>query len=726
MGTNQWGVSATNGVSSTKYETKAHQDTPYLCRVTYLNEFDNNGAPLMTLGRLRLDQDYLQYGELYLRVDCGGLILTAYVPECFYYTSGEPINPQCVADGEWYDWGWIGNHTINWDDYKVEFLTLDQEHETVQSEWSSWSACTNTCGHGTKTRTKEDGTFETIDCLGSCPGDHETLCKPYYNRGYQLNDGANPFTAVWPTRLRAGINIECDSENGFLMTDAASGDQIHMGHQGDTCVLSCENSLHKLTFTSDTSTNQNAGTIAPEFDKGLTCEENQSNSNKYITRGKRFGNYINNNPDTARCVPQFCYFPSNWDDQPMKPKYSHFDCSEGSQQLDNGDWLVPLDGFCTHRCNGGFRSESSLARVTCTNPIPLDQIDTPEYTAMIAGGLSYFTGTSTISMGFTGPLIDAFFDNAAGDNSGFSASKCYKIQDGHESCGGPPDLIGDETADAVEWLCDDGYESGSTCNKKCVSYYSYQSSNEPKTFSECSCKGTCKWKWNTTECKASLCPVPEWYWKDIKTCRLNGELLDYDAHVITGFPEGTICEDECELGYGLTYKGFDNTECRCDQGNSGNSCLFTQKKLSYCVPAVCTADLSTLVWAFSDGFPDILYDPAGDFGEDDTITPSSSHWDQLDCPEDAIWSGTGNPLLDGKVKFGATCHLRCIDGWNLVRSDNALDGIRCTNTFDLGYEWDVLWYTWSKYGECYHYDDAMYGCDEFPICVPDGWEYGSN
>ena len=49
-----------------------------------------------------------------------------------------------------------------------------------------------------------------------------------------------------------------------------------------------------------------------------------------------------------------------------------------------------------------------------------------------------------------------------------------------------------------------------------------------------------------------------------------------------------------------------------------------------------------------------------------------NHFIALNCPPDAIWSGTGDPNLDGKVKAGASCTLECQDGWYVDRASPVL------------------------------------------------------
>merc|ERR1719145_544446 len=201
-------------------------------------------------------------------------------------------------------------------------------------------------------------------------------------------------------------------------------------------------------------------------------------------------------------VSNYCYFTETpWDNSPMHSKYSHFDCSAGSIELDNGDWLVPSGGFCTGRCktqNGfSYRMESSLARLTCSSSKTLGDISDEEFQQLLDQGFDHFSDpASTVEWGMLGDLWDAIENGSTA-----SVSKCYKVTD--TDCGDFPDYKGDESDEGVDWNCDDGFNAGSKCDKQCIGIFSYQVASHitPKTTTECYCKGTCKWLSNTTECK---------------------------------------------------------------------------------------------------------------------------------------------------------------------------------------------------------------------------------
>ena len=86
----------------------------------------------------------------------------------------------------------------------------------------------------------------------------------------------------------------------------------------------------------------------------------------------------------------------------------------------------------------------------------------------------------------------------------------YKIAAGHERCP-PRDLMDFETNDAVIWECDDGFESGSQCVKKCNTEQDWMMNVkywQAKVNVECYCKGTCQWKGLLTKCSRRGCNEP--------------------------------------------------------------------------------------------------------------------------------------------------------------------------------------------------------------------------
>ena len=78
----------------------------------------------------------------------------------------------------------------------------------------------------------------------------------------------------------------------------------------------------------------------------------------------------------------------------------------------------------------------------------------------------------------------------------------------------------------------------------------------------------------------------------------NADLVDFNATVASGgFLPGTTCQNECPEGYGLSMgDGWPVSTCMCDYyGNGGYGCMFDLTHVSYCVPAVCSADLK-IMW----------------------------------------------------------------------------------------------------------------------------------
>ena len=116
--------------------------------------------------------------------------------------------------------------------------------------------------------------------------------------------------------------------------------------------------------------------------------------------------------------------------------------------------------------------------------------------------------------------------------------------------------------------------------------------------------------------------------------------------------------------------GWPVSTCMCDYyGNGGYGCMFDLTHVSYCVPAVCSADLDDLKsWLLNGAY-------AGGFLHEDHVEGFDYYYDSdlyheirpqeslqmisaFDCPEDSIWSGTGDPNLDGKVKAGKSCTIK--------------------------------------------------------------------
>ena len=104
--------------------------------------------------------------------------------------------------------------------------------------------------------------------------------------------------------------------------------------------------------------------------------------------------------------------------------------------------------------------------------------------------------------------------------------------------------------------------------------------------------------------------------------------------------------------------------------------------------------------------------------------PSVEHFAGLDCPPEAFYSGTGLAHIDGQVKPGAKCEIKCIEGFHIERDEHMT---QCVQTFEHDFEWNVLAYTLSKYDDCYSssysHPSGAYSCSNFPICVPDGYTW---
>jgi len=558
---------------------------------------------------------------------------------------------------------------------------------------------------------------------------NDDMCKPYFVRGSRLDDGASPFRAVWPTRKGERGTMTCNREGnqpseGFWWTDRITGDEVFMGFVDDRCQLTCDNPMYRPIFTSSLTTQQNDGSLEYEYNTFFSCNrDNWSGAGTstwsramYVEKAPRFGQYIKNNPDQGRCEQRACYFTqTGWTESGMHAKYRYFDCSEDSVQLENGDWIVPEGSFCTARCVDGFRVFSENARLTCTNPIPFGSIDDAEYQKMLDERFDYFSDSSPIPWGMTGELWTAYKSG-----SGLStASKCYKITD--QDCGSYPDYKGDENEYGVDWNCDDGVNPGSKCNKRCIGSYAYQVSrwSSPKTQTECSCKGTCKWLSNTTECKAKLCDAPNWRYSSRKATDCYDKYdnrIDYNHHASIGFPEGAYCRDECEVGFGHANWGHDYTTCRCEDDTS---CKFSSNTVAYCVQATCNSDIEHIKNLLWEGI-------GGTFVKDDDasiespIQPSVEHYSHVECPESAIWSDSGNPSVDGQVKYRSTCQLRCKDGFYLDQRGSDGPAMTCGLTFEFDYEWDLYTTNVDKYGYC---DHSFYDidCNYWPICVPNGY-----
>jgi len=334
----------------------------------------------------------------------------------------------------------------------------------------------------------------------------------------------------------------------------------------------------------------------------------------------------------------------------------------------------------------------------------------------------YFSGSNNvIPWGMTGELWDAY---QSGDTK--TVSKCYKITD--QDCGAYPDYKGDESDQGVDWNCDDGLNAGSKCNKRCINGFSYQvaSWNTPKTATECFCKGTCKWLSNTTECKVKKCDGPDWYFDPDNCYDKNGNPIDKAHHDANGYFEGSYCQNgvgpdnECPVGHAHEIWQYDRGTCNCD-GTGG--CSFSSRKINRCIQATCTPDMSHLLYYFEMGISGQFVNEH-DVSDVSPTQPSVEHFAGLDCPPEAFYSGTGLAHIDGQVKPGAKCEIKCIEGFHIERDEHMT---QCVQTFEHDFEWNVLAYTLSKYDDCYSssysHPSGAYSCSNFPICVPDGYTW---
>ena len=223
-------------------------------------------------------------------------------------------------------------YSIDWNDYIVELLVEDTDTVTAGVNWGEWTRCSNSCGHGTKSRTRVlTGETEEISCLGSCPDRNADMCKPYFVRGHELENGASPFAAFWPTSNREGNQ----PSDGYFWTDRLTDDKVFMGFVGDRCQLTCESPLYRAIFTSTRTTEQNDGSM-PDGNTFFPCQARNFVTHDFerIEQAPRFGQYMKNNYDQGRCEPRYCFFTTTgWTEKGMNRRFSHYDCSEDSVQL---------------------------------------------------------------------------------------------------------------------------------------------------------------------------------------------------------------------------------------------------------------------------------------------------------------------------------------------------------------------------------------------------------
>ena len=379
--------------------------------------------------------------------------------------------------------------------------------------------------------------------------------------------------------------------------------------------------------------------------------------------------------------------------------FSHWECDGVWDRTSEKGHFVPLGGSCRAVCaNENERVDSIMEKLYCTRPLKADQWHTEEFWEMIARHTTYFGKNwweSTIRFGMTGsPHISFYPVGTYAETDIWRAykggglqevAKCHEIKT--NEC---PEPLNDESGLLT---CTDGNKPGSICTQQCNDgfghlYDDYETA-APETMI-CRCTDTCEWSEHVHECSAQTCEIPPWNnpaGHIPNKCTLNGEPVEINDSM----PVGTICQNDCPEGYGITMGwGVQTPTCECgatnyDFGEYGKSCAFDHQyyepsnhEVSYCVPAVCPGDIEEVKAWLADGIgvggfvhKDTLasgFDYYFDYDAYHPTSPNVDHFTSLNCPPDAIWSGTGDPNLDGKVKAGYSCTLGCQDGWHVTRA----------------------------------------------------------
>jgi hypothetical protein len=462
----------------------------------------------------------------------------------------------------------------------------------------------------------------------------------------------------------------------------------------------------------------------------------------------------------------YCYFPNKLSHN--KVPFSHWECPTGIKAQTLLGWYVPLGDYCQAVCTDGQRVDTLMDRLYCRRPVNAKWWDTAEFWSMMSNSASYFKTyhwLSKISWGFDGSPNGVYYTH----NEKYRVASLYQASKFYQA---KFDLVGKchviketECAPILDtdygdnqgfMTCTNGNQPDSICSKTCnAGFGNLYDYGETKADAKvvCRCKDKCEWSGPLADCSPKTCAFPKFTnpkGQQPTNCYLKGEKLDFDDYFPDGFPVGTICKNECDQGYGLSHgDGHSQTECTCgDFGyGEGNWCQFNQMKVAYCVPAVCSASLADVRSWLHKGtkFGGFITDEQSangfDYGDEyQETTPSVDHFTSFNCPPDAIWSNTGDPKLDGKVKSGATCTLGCDDGFYVHRASPELT---CSpgphNPWGIHYHWDQHWKMLGsppQYYDDYGYWGADYTggkcghpgwpCDVTPICAPEGHVWHSN
>ena len=86
--------------------------------------------------------------------------------------------------------------------------------------------------------------------------------------------------------------------------------------------------------------------------------------------------------------------------------------------------------------------------------------------------------------------------------------------------------------------------------------------------------------------------------------------------------------------------------------------------------------------------------------------------------------------LAGNAPLGTTCYIKCKEGYEfkdpelqtsllfVERNGETVYKMRCKDTYDHGFEWDVFDSAWDAYGDCGYQSNYGYQCDTYPQCGP--------
>jgi len=319
----------------------------------------------------------------------------------------------------------------------------------------------------------------------------------YLNSGHRTTSEINHWNGHWSTELD-GMSINCDGD-GYTKHDIISGNDVYVGVNTEKCQLTSTDWRYTVQFSQPESTAANN-----QHNGGITCADKKREAGQYGFEYPypTFGTMKRFEPDVPSRVLNICYLPTDNAASGLgngKGTFTEIRCSDG-EQLDNGDWIVPKGAHCTAYCEAPYRFESTLGRWTCTQPVPTQHYQNDEWHKMMDDRSKYFDGNEVIPWGFTSGGSN-FLDNA---HQGCK----YKIASGHETCP-TPDLMEGETDTSTIWDCDDGFESGSKCIKRCDGDLGWKMIvgkwNTPKVNKECYCKGTCKWKGTVNKCSRAGC-----------------------------------------------------------------------------------------------------------------------------------------------------------------------------------------------------------------------------